>query len=145
MIARQVRRPVRPAGRGGGLDRVEPGRRTAAAVVAAGQPRQALDVEDLPEGLRRDRHPLPGARGGDLGDGMPGGAQLQHPLAELAGGLARAFRAGPCLGEQVQPALAQQAGHLVDAGGGVAEPVGDLGGGHLVEEVGAQRLIPALR
>jgi hypothetical protein len=33
----------------------------------------------------------------------------------------------------------------VDAGDGVAEPVGDLGGGHLVEEVGAQRLIPVLR
>ena len=76
---------------------------------------------------------------------MPGAAQLQHPGPQLAGGLARAFRAGPGLGEQVQPALAQQGGHLVDAGGGVAEPVGDLGGGHLVGEVGAQRLIPALR
>jgi hypothetical protein len=31
---------------------------------------------------------------------MPGGAQLQYPLAELAGGLARAFRAGPGPGEQ---------------------------------------------
>ena len=76
---------------------------------------------------------------------MPGGTQLQYPLTELAGGLARAFRAGPGPGEQGEPALAQQAGHLVDAGGGVAEPVGGLGGGHLVQEVGAQCLVPALR
>ena len=145
VIARQRQRLGRPAGQGGGLDRVEPGRRAAAALVAAGQPRQPLGVEDLPDGLRRDRHPLGGERGGDLGDRMPGRAQLQHPGPQLAGGLARAFGAGPGLGEQVQPALAQQRGHLVDAGGGVAEPVGDLGGGHLLGEVGAQRLIPALR
>ena len=41
-------------------------------------------------------------------------------------------------------ALRGPLGPGVDAGGGVAEPVGDLGGGHLVHEVGAQRLVPAL-
>ena len=76
---------------------------------------------------------------------MPGRAQLQRPGPQLAGGLARALGAGPGLGEQVQPSFAQQGGHLVDAGGGVAEPVGGLGGGHPLGEVGAQRLIPALR
>ena len=55
------------------------------------------------------------------------------------------FGPGRVPANRVSPALAQQAGHLVDAGGGVAEPVGDLGGGHLVQEVGAQRLVPALR
>ena len=145
VIARQCHRPGRPAGQPGGLNRVQPGRGSAAALVAAGQPRQPLGVENLPDGLCRDRHPLAGKRGRDLGDRVPGSAQLQHPGAELAGGLAGAFRARPGLGEQVQPALAQQRGHLVDAGGGVPEPVGDLGGGHLIEEVGAQRFIPALR
>ena len=66
----------------------------AAAVVAAGSRRQALDVEDLPSRSAPRPASPPGARGGDLGDGMPGGAQLQHPLAELAGGLARAFGPG---------------------------------------------------
>ena len=146
VIARQVLAGTSgQPGAAAALTGFEPGWRAAAAVVAAGQPRQALGIEDLPAGLRRDRQALAGARGGDLGDGMPGGAQFQHSLAELAGGLARAFRAGPGPGEQGQPALAQQAGHLVDAGGGVAEPVGDLGGGHLVQEIGAQRLVPALR
>ena len=133
VIARQGQRLRGPAGQGGGLDRVQPGRRAAAALVAAGQPGQPLGVEDLPDGLRRDRHPLAGERSGDLGDRMPGRPQLQRPGAQLAGGLARALGAGPGLGEQVQPSFAQQRGHLVDAGGGVAEPVGGLGGGHLLE------------
>ena len=145
MITGQGHRLGWPAGQRGGLDRVQPGRGSAAAVVAAGQPRQSLGVEDLPGGLCRDRHPLAGECGRDLGDRVPGGAQFQHPGAELAGGLAGAFRAGPGLGEQVESALAQQRGHPVDAGGGVPEPVGGLCGGHLVEEVGAQRLVPALR
>ena len=75
---------------------------------------------------------------------MPGGAQRQHPGPQLAGGLARPFRARTGIGEQAHLPAAQQRGHLVHAGGGVAEPVGDLGGGHVVDEVGAQRLIPAL-
>ena len=145
VIARQRHRRGRPAGQRSGLDRLQPGRRATAALVAAGQPRQPFGVQDLPDGLRRHRHPLAGQRGGDLGDAVPGRPQLQHPGAQRPGGLARSFRAWPGLGEQGQPALAQQRGHLVDGGGGVAEPVGDLGGGQLVEEVGAQRLIPALR
>jgi len=47
------------------------------AVVAAGQPADALLVEDLPGGLRGDRHALGGAGGGDLGDAVPGRAQFQ--------------------------------------------------------------------
>jgi len=145
VIARQRHRRGRPAGQRGGLDRVQPGRRAAAALIAAAQSRQPLGIQDLPDGLRRDRHPLAGQRGGDLGDAVPGGAQLQCPGAQRPGGLARSFRAWPGLGEQGEPALAQQRGHLVHGGGGVPEPVGYLGGGHAVEEIGAQRLIPALR
>ena len=84
--------------------------------------------------------------GGDLSDAVPGRAQLQPPLARsVPVALRGPFGPGRGGGEQVQPALAQQRGHLPDGGGGVAEPVGGLGGGHLVQEIGAQRLVPALR
>ena len=144
MVAWQDQPLIRPAGQRGGLDRREAGRRAAVPVVAARQPRQSLGVEDLPDGLRRDRHPLAGERGGDLGDGMPGRAQFQHPATQFPGGLDGSFRARPGPGEQVHPARAQQRGHLVHAGGGVPEPVRDLRGRQAVEHVGAQRLVPAL-
>ncbi len=145
VITWQCRAAGRPAGQVGGLDRVQFRRRAAAALVTAGQPGNPLGVEDLPGRLRRHRHSLAGERGGDLGHAVPGRAQFQHPGPQLAGGLARAFRAGPALGEQRQPALAQQRRHLVHAGGGVPELVGDLAGGHVLGEVGTQRLVPALR
>ncbi len=143
VIAAQ-RRIGGPAGQPGGLDRVQPGRRAAAVLVAAGQPGDALGVEDLPGGLRGYRQAIGGERGGDLGDAMPGGPQGERHGPQLPGGLARPFRAGPGIGEQAHLPAAQQRGHLVHAGGGVAEPVSDLGGGHVVDEVGAQRLVPAL-
>ena len=81
---------------------------------------------------------------GDLADAAVLGPQRQHPVADLAGGFARSFRARLGLGEGVELAGAQQGGHLMHRGGGVAEPVGHLGGGGLVDEVGAQRLVAAL-
>jgi len=72
------------------------------------------------------------------------GAQRKDLGAQLAGGFSWAFGAGFGLGEQPQLARAQQGGHLVDRGGGVAVAVGDLRGGQVVDEVGAQGLVAAL-
>jgi hypothetical protein len=82
VVARQVQRLVWPGRKGGGLDRRQAGRRAAVPVVAAGLPLDALAVEDLPAGLRGDRHPLRGARIGDLGHRVPGRPQFQHPAAQ---------------------------------------------------------------
>ena len=70
--------------------------------------------------------------------------QRQHLVADLAGGFVRPFRARLGLAEGIEFAGAQQGGHLMHRGGGVAEPVGHLGGGGLVDEVGPQRLVAAL-
>ena len=71
-------------------------------------------------------------------------SQGQHLVADLAGGFVRPFRARLGLGEGVELAGAQQGGHLMHRGGGVAEAVGYLGGAGLLDEVGAQRLVAAL-
>ena len=60
------------------------------------------------------------------------------------GGLDRALGPGAGVGEQAHPARPQQRGHLVHAGCGVAELVGDPRGRLLVHEVGAHRLVPAV-
>ena len=137
-------RGVGPAAQGGRLDRLQPRRRAAACFVAAGQPGQSGVVEDLPHRLRGDRRARGGQRCGDLADAAVLGAQRQYFVADLAGGFARPFRARLGLGEGVEFAGAQQGGHLMHRGGGVAEPVGHLGGGGLLHEVGAQRLVAAL-
>ena len=74
-----------------------------------------------------------------------GGAQRQHPGPERAGGLARPFRAGLGLGEEVELAGAQQGGHLMHAwrwssrtGRRPRRRTASL------DEVGAQRLVAAL-
>ena len=129
---------------GGGLDRLQPRRRTAAALVAAGQPGQPGVVENAPHRLRRDRCARGGQRLGDLADTAGLGPQRQHLVADRAGGFAGAFRARLGLGERIELAGAQQGSHLMHRGGGVAESVGHLGGAGLLGEVGAQRLVAAL-
>ena len=134
-----------PARQRAGLDPGQPGRAAPAGLVAARQPGQSLRGQDLPHRLRGDRRALGGQRLGDLADTVLRGAQHQHPLAQRPGGLAGSLRSGLGLGEQAQLAPAQQGGHLVDRGGGVAELVGHLRRRHLLHEVGAQRLVAALR
>src|SRR6266498_2564831 len=72
-------------------------------------------------------------------------ARSANALSRTLPAIARALGAGPGLGEQLQLPAAEQGRHLVHAGGGVAEPVGDLGGRHLLDEVGAQCLVAAAR
>jgi hypothetical protein len=83
-------------------------------------------------------------RGGDLGDRMALGAQREHPVADPAS-LTRAFRSGLGGREELHPSRPQQGGHLMHAGGGVAEPVGYLDRGRLLDEVGTHRLVATLR
>src|SRR4029450_2893782 len=135
---------TRRAARGGGPARVQAGRAAAAALVAAGQPGQPIGLEDLPDRLGGDRQAVGGERTGDLGDAVVLGAQPQDLGAQLPGGLARSLRSGLGLGKWGQLAGAQQGGHLMDGGGGVAVAVGHLRGGQVVDEVGAQSLVAAL-
>jgi len=87
--------------------------------------------------LRRERF-------GDLVDGVPGRAQLNDPRA--GGVLGRGgLRAGPAGDEELPRAGAEVPDRRQQAGGGVAEPGGGLVGGQALGEVGAQRLIPAVR
>ena len=76
---------------------------------------------------------------------VPGGAQFQHPGPQLAGGLARSLGAGPGLGEQGSRPLRSSVAIWCTLAVEYPNRSADLGGGHLVEEVGAQCLIPALR
>jgi hypothetical protein len=133
-----------PGGELGGLDRVQASWAAAAALVAAGQPGQPFGGQGLPDRLGGDRQAVGGERAGDLGDAVVLGTQPQDLGAQLAGGFAWSLRAWLAVGEQPQLARAQQGGHLVNRRGGVAEPVGDLGGGQVLHEVGPQRLIPPL-
>ena len=134
-----------PARQRAGLDPGQLRRAAPTGLVAARQPGQALGGQDLPHRLRGDRQALRGQRLGDLADAVLRGAQHQHPLAQFPGGLAGSLRSGLGLGEQAQLPRPQQRGHLVHRRGGVAELVGHLRGGQLVHEVGAQRLVAALR
>jgi hypothetical protein len=143
MLTRDLR-GVGPAADRGRLDRLQSRRAAAACLVAAGQPGQSGVVENLPHRLRRDRRARGGQRCGDLADATVLGPQRQYRVADLAGGFVRSFRARLGLGEGVELAGAQQGGHLMHRGGGVPEPVGHLGGGGLVDEVGPQRLVAAL-
>ena len=108
-----------------------------------GGPAEAVPAcEDLPHRLRGDRH----AR---RGSAAAISLMLCPPRAARAP--APAVRRWPCAapsgrawtGEQGDLPGAQQGGHLVHRGGST-EPVGDLGGGGLVDEVGAQGLVAAL-
>ena len=126
------------------LDRLQFRGAAAASVVAAVQPGQPGLVENLPHRLRRDRRALLGQHGGDLADAAPARPQCKHLLPHRGGGLARALRAGLGLGERRELAGAQQGGHLMHRSGGVAVPVGDLGGSGVLDEIGAQRLVAAL-
>src|SRR6266568_1617859 len=103
---------------------------------SAGQPLMAaaLTGATCPAGPRAAVS-SPRSRGGALGR-----ADLPHGL----GGYRRAL-AGQVPGDlgDAEPAAAQGR-HLVHAGGGVPEGVGDLRGGQLVDEVGAHGLVPAL-
>jgi hypothetical protein len=76
VVTVKVHRRGRPAVQGGGFDgRQLRGGATGRGVVAA-QPRQALAVADLPDGLRGDRGARTGEELGDLGD---------RPLARAQG------------------------------------------------------------
>ena len=63
------------------------------------------------------------------------GAQREHPVADRAG-LARPLRARPGGAEQFRPARTQLMSHLVHRGHAVAERLGDLGRGGVLDEVG---------
>ena len=81
---------------------------------------------------------------GDLVDGVPGGAQLDDPRP--GGVLARrGLRAGLAGDEELPGPGAEVPHRRQQRGGGVAEPGGGLGGGQALGEVGAQRLVPAVR
>jgi hypothetical protein len=81
---------------------------------------------------------------GDLVDGMPGRPQLDDPRpgGVLGRGGLRPALAG---GEEVPGPGAEVPHRRQQRGGGVAEPGGGLGCWQALGEVGAQRLVPAVR
>jgi hypothetical protein len=118
--------------------------RTAAGLRPPPDPWQPLGGDHLGDPGAVEPDALGGQRGGDLVDGVPGRAQLEDPLAGgiLGRGGLRPRLGGPeelgCPGPEVAHRGEQ-------ASGGVAEPGGRLGGGYALGQVGAQRLVPALR
>ena len=127
---------------GAGLDL--PGRPAAVGVGAAPHPGQSLLGDHLGDPGPVQRDALGRERGGDLVDGVPGGAQLDDPRP--CGVLGRrGLRAGPA-GDEELPAAGTEVPHRrQQARGGVAEPGSGLGRGQPLGQVGAQRLIPAVR
>ena len=118
-------------------------RQATLGVRARPHPREAFLGEHL-------GHPGPvqlGALGGqDLGDLIrrpASPAQLDDPGP--SGVLGRcALRAGFGVGEEVPSAGPEVSGHRLHAGGGVAEPAGRLRCARPLQQVGPQRLVPAL-
>jgi hypothetical protein len=83
-------------------------------------------------------------RFGDLVDGVPGGAQLDDPGA--GGVLGRGgLRAGPAGDEELPRPGAEVPDRRQQRRGGVPEPGGGLIRGQALGQVGAERLIPAVR
>jgi hypothetical protein len=129
---------------GAGLDLPLNSRPAAAGVGAAPQPGQSLPGDHLGDPGPVQRGALGGQRDGDLVDGVPGGAQLDDPGA--GGVLARrGLRAGPAGDEEVPGPGAEVARCREQARRGVAEPGGGLARGQALGQVGAQRLMPAVR
>ena len=129
-------------GLGAGLDL--PGRAAALGVRAAPQPGQPLRGDHLGDPGPVQRGALGRQRFGDLVDRVPGGAQLDDPRP--GGVLARrGLRPGPAGDEELPGPGAEVPHRRQQRRGGVAEPGGGLGGGQPLGQVGAQRLIPAVR
>ena len=127
---------------GAGLDL--PGRPAAFGVGAAPHPGQPFGGDHLGDPGPVQRGALGGESLGDLVDGMPGGAQLDDPRP---GGVLgrRGLRAGPAGDEELPRAGAEVPYRRQQRCRGVAEPGGGLGRGQPLGQVGAQRLIPAVR
>ena len=129
-------------GLGAGLDL--PRRPAALGVGAAPQPGQSFIGDHLGDPGPVQRGALRGQRRGDLVDGVPGGAQFED--AGPGGVLARrGLGAGPAGGEELPCPGAEVPHRRQQRRGGVAGPGGRLGGGQSLSEIGAQRLIPAVR
>ena len=127
---------------GAGLDL--PGRPAALGVGAAPQPGQPLGGDHLGDPGPVQRGALRRQRFGDLVDGVPGRAQLDDPGP--GGVLARrGLGPGPAGDEELPGPGAEVPHRRQQRRGGVAEPGGGLGGGQALGQVGAQRLIPAVR
>ena len=136
------------AGPGGPVeDRFGPDRLQAGGPPARPAPLQTLQafgLEDRPHRLGRYRAALGAERGGDLGDGKVPGAQHEHTVSHS---VSLAWSFGPGFGgaEEARPPGPQLRRQLMHRGGRVAETCADLLGRGVVDEVGAQGLIPPLR
>ena len=129
-------------GFGAGLDL--PGRPAALGVRTAPHPGQPLLGDHLGDPGPVQRGALGRERSGDLVDRVPGGAQLDDPRP--CGILARrGLRPGPAGDEEVPGPGAEVPHRRQQRRRGIAEPGGGLVGGQALGQVGAQRLIPAVR
>ena len=132
----------RPVGDRPGLQRLEAGGRPGRA--APFETFDALGVQDRPHRLGRHRAALGRQDRGDVGDRAVLGSQGDHPVAHPAG-LAGTFRSGFGGPEELAAPRPQLGGELVDRRRRVVEPATHLRGGQLVDEVGPQSLVAALR
>jgi hypothetical protein len=127
---------------GAGLDL--PGWPAAVGVGAAPQPGQPFGGDYLGDPGPVQRGALGGQSPGDLVDGVPGRAQLDDPRA--GGVLGRGgLRAGPAGDEELPGPAAEVPYRRQQARGGVAGPGRGLCRGQALGQIGAQRLIPAVR
>ena len=132
---------------GGSLD----SRRGTGEALGAGAPRQAQKALVLEHVLN---HALAGGArlfgvepGLDVGHGKVALAQGDDALAEVLGEAHGGAPAGHGLAEEEGGGiveLAEVAGHVVDGAEGIAEALGDLAGGAVVEEEGAHGLEAAV-